>query len=132
MVTSPNIFTINRLIHELEAMDSALPVYFDFCRAVPTVIDSWRGIYAEPALGFKMTGYSGGVDQAIPTVGELISNLKNALTGTYQGWKGGEYQYNGDEPLHIDNPGDCTYTQVADIERLDDWMVVIRTKMERE
>lgn len=68
-----------------------------------------------------------------------MTKLNDTISGrTYEGWKGGDYRYTGDEPLHIDNRGDCTLTG---IDRIDpdcnsdvfgEKIVVIYTKIEEE
>ena len=103
-------------------------VYYDFCNCVPTKIDSWRGIYAEPALGWCDIGRSG--DGTNITVSQLLDELKKATDGrTYHGWKGGEYSYNDKSPLHIDNPGDYSDTFITEI--IDyDYCIIIYTSKE--
>jgi len=118
--------TINELLAVLRtATDQNVRAYMYPLGCVPTTIDSWRGNYAEPALGWSPAGYTKDVVE-YPTVKSLISELEKAIGGrVYEGWKGGEYQYNGDEPLHIDNPGDCTNTAISHVE-VRDWKVVIQ------
>ena len=53
-----NKYTINSLIKELKIFKLDSYVYFDFCECVPSCINSYRGIYTEPALGWRPTGYS--------------------------------------------------------------------------
>jgi hypothetical protein len=121
-----------KTIDVLAALRSVKPearVYFAFGRCVPTTVDSWRGDYAEPALGWRPAGYSGPVG-VYPTVAMLVLELERAISGLpYRGWKGGEYVYHGHEPLHIDNPGDCSATGIVRIE-VKDHEVVIHTATE--
>jgi hypothetical protein len=115
--------TINKLISLLKGAKQDIHVYFSFCSCIPTEIASWRGIYAEPALGWSPSGYYG----EYPTVESLIKELESAITHKgYCGWKGGDFYYNGDEPLHIDNEGECTYTEISDVE-IKEWEVIIHT-----
>ena len=119
--------TINELLTLLRPAKQDIRVYFSFCRCVPTVVASWRGIYDEPALGWEPAGYSGHVSE-YPTVASLIKEFENAIGGrTYSGWKGGDYSYTGDEPLHIDNPGDYTQTEIQRVE-IKEWEVIIHTE----
>jgi len=123
-------------INELLAILRAAPkpdgrVYLDFARCVPTSVESWRGIYAEPALGWKPGGYSGSVKE-YPTVASMIAELEMAIDGReYTAWKGGEYSYNGSETLHIDNPGDCTNTEIVRVEVKEWGEVILHTATEK-
>lgn len=123
------MMTINGLIRELNRAKPDFRVYFSFCNCVPTKIQSWRGIYDDPAIGWQPSGYSGHVEE-YPTVSSLISELEKAKDGRlYEGWKGGDYSYNGDEILHVDNPGDYTNTEITHIE-IKDFEVIIHTQKE--
>lgn len=126
------MITTNELLAILRtAPKSDGRVYLDFCRCVPTTVDSWRGFYAEPALGWEVAGYYSGSVKEYPTVASLIAELEKAIDGReYTGWKGGEYTYNGDETLHIDNPGDFTSTEIAHVEFKECGEVVLHTATE--
>lgn len=104
-------------------------VYFDFCNCRPTTIDSWRGIYAEPALGWAPTGYSANAADASEqtTVKTLLDELEEATSTCYGGWKGGDYYYHDNSPLHIDNSGDSTNTEIDRV-TVDGLYVIIHTK----
>lgn len=122
-----NNMTINELLKILRGAKLSNRVYFAFGRCVPTYIASWRGIYAEPALGWEPAGYSGRDNLIYPTVQSLITELEQSINGKeYIGWKGGEYFYHGDEPLHIDNRGAYTNTEITNIE-VKEWEVIIHT-----
>lgn len=107
-------------------------VVFGFARCVPTSVDSWRGIYAEPALGWAAGGHNGNVKE-YPTVASLISELEDSIGEEYSGWKGGEYYYDGNETLHIDNPGDYTNTEITQVE-VSEWggEVIIHTEKQND
>ena len=123
--------TLGEIIRELERARPDLDVYFDFAQCVPDGIASWRGIYAEPALGWAATGYSGNGRQKRPTVADVLAQLREPLEpqSHYEGWKGGSYSYSEGSPVHVDNPGDCTYTVIDRIDILED-RVVLRTRFE--
>jgi hypothetical protein len=125
------MMTINELLSELRKAPLDTLVIFDFCHCVPTKVGSWRGVYAHPALGWVATGYSGGGPSScgvMPKVADLIAELEKAIDGReYGGWKGGEFSYSGNEPLHIDNSGESTNTELVGVE-IDDWLVVLHTK----
>lgn len=107
---------------------AALPVYFDFCDCLPTDIDSWRGSYEEPALGWEPSGYSKCRDAADPRTSpsELIKRLEHSIGPIYTGWKGGEYTFTLDSPLHIANRGDAQCTMIKAI-AVEGWRIVIHT-----
>lgn len=111
--------------------DKSKYVKFDFCNCRPTRIDSWRGAYAEAALGWTPTGYSAHDSETkhYITVQELIVELERGTSSVYGGWKGGDYYYDDRSPLHIDNPGDCTHTEIASVEVCKN-SVIIHTKKE--
>jgi hypothetical protein len=127
------MITINELLTTLRtAPKQDGRVYLNFCRCVPTTVGSWRGIYAEPALGWQPAGYSGNVKE-YPTVASLIVELEKAIDGReYTGWKGGEYTYDGSETLHIDNSGDCTNTEIVRVEVKEWGEVVLHTATEED
>ena len=125
------MMTINEILKELRRAKPDGRVYLSFCRCVPTTVRSWRGIYAEPALGWQPGGYSCDVKE-YPTAASLIAELERAIDGReYTGWKGGEYKYAGNETLHVDNSGDCTNTEIQRVE-VKEWEVVLHTATEGE
>lgn len=105
--------TIGEVIEILEKADGEENIYFDFCRFIPCDVDSWRGIYAEAALGYAELTY----DKDPVTVAGLLSEIECAIEPNmeYEGWKGGRFKYNKDTPLHIDNQGECTNTEIEGI-----------------
>ena len=120
--------TIREVIEALEKAHADAPVQFAFAYAVPTTVDSWRGIYAEPALGWRDGGRGSSTDG--PTASTLLAELRAVPSRTYSGWKGGEYCYRRSDPLHIDNPGECSNTEIARVEvqpptTLDDGEVLV-------
>jgi hypothetical protein len=95
--------------------DPSPPVLFDFCRCFPTTVQSWRGVYAEAALGW--TNHDFDYDAKETTVDDLIAELEKAIDGRkFTGWKGGEFSYNEDTEIHVDNPGECTHTEIINVE----------------
>lgn len=119
--------TIGELIEILERCKPEAHVYFGFGGCFPTKVNSWRGIYAEPALGFSGGEYG---KWESPTVEKLIAELRSAVDGrTYSGWKGGDYAYGLTDTLHIDNPGNSTHTELIRVER-DDYAVHLHTAKE--
>ena len=109
--------TIGELINELKKCKPDSKVYYDFAGLMPTTINSWRGTYDEPALGWAGLKYlcNWGLDNP-PTVENLLKELDLALQLSYTGWKGGVYFYTEDSPLHIDNYGEWTCTELSRVE----------------
>ena len=120
--------TINELLNELKKAKQGATVVFDFCGCFPTVVDSWRGIYAEPAIGWGKLDYV--KFDKYPTVANVIAELEKAIGGRfYTGWKGGDFSYTGNSQLHVDNPGEYTITELARVEDCD-WQVILHTVRE--
>lgn len=118
--------TLGQVIDVLERVDDkSRGVAFDFAATAPTRVRSYRGYYDQPALGWAATGYSG--SHQPPSVADLITELRGAVGRTFEGWKGGDYTYDFDSPLWVDNPGDCngTYITGADTEG---YYVVLKTE----
>lgn len=113
----------------LEVLRQAPPdhqVWFDFCRTRPTGVDSWRGIYAEPALSWVC-------DDGVTTVADLTTWLEHAIApgAVFHGYKGGEYRYEATDWLHVDNWGLCTDTEIHKV-TFDGYEVLIHTRREGE
>ena len=121
--------TIGELLDILAPLNPYKEVIFDFGYLAPTVVNSWRGSYNEPALGYGVYGYSSSpTGFRPPTVGVLVEELKGAISGVcYTGWKGGEYQYYRSSPLHIDNPGDYSCTELVGVD-VQDCQVTLLTE----
>lgn len=121
--------TIGKLKEILRTAKPEQCVFFDFCNCRPTTIDSWRGIYAHPALGWTPTGYSANEIDASKrtTVKALLNELEKGTSDCYSGWKGDDYCYHDESLLHIDNSGDNTGTEI-DYVTVGDLYVTIHTK----
>lgn len=116
------MMTIGQVIAELERAKPEATVRYSFASLHPTTVDSWRGIYSEPALGWEALRSDG------PKVKDVIAELRKATDGRkYTGWKGGDYSYDLNDTLHIDNPGQWTSTELARIEDRD-YCVVLHTE----
>ena len=59
---------------------------------------SYRGYYEQVA--FEPANYV--------TIGEMLSCVDYALTGTFEGYKGGEYHYDESTPVNIAYYGSCS------------------------
>lgn len=119
--------TIAEVLAALKTADPRVHVCFAFGGAVPTTISSWRGIYADPAIGWASSR-----DVPNPTVVDLISQIEMAIDGrTYGGYKGGNYRYTPASQLHVDNYGQCTNTEIDRIQ-VEEWAVTIHTQTESD
>ncbi len=117
------MMTIGEVLNALEGVGDDLTVRFAFGGVSPTRVDSWRGIYAEAALGFS----SGEYGDPRCTVGALRKELLGALEQSYEGWRGGTYEYTRETPLHVDNQGCYTNTELVKVQVLE-YSVVLYTE----
>ncbi len=115
--------TLGKLIAEIEKCELKISsghfktVDFDFGSAIPTRLASWRGSYAELALGYKLSGrdaYDRNNNNSI-TADILIQNLKEAIGKSFEGWKGGDFIMNEDTPVWVSNPGDSGNTGIIGV-----------------
>lgn len=117
------MMSVGAVMESLKEARKEAQVMFDFCRCVPTKVDSWRGIYAEPAIGWAPF-----LDGKIPTVAEFLKELEEAISGrVFDGYKGGEYTFNRYDTLHVDNPGQCTNTEIVRV-KVEDYRVLLCTE----
>ena len=124
------MMTIGEILKELRRCKRTANVYFDFCGCAPTDVDSYRGRFDFPAIGWMATGYSGSVSSdSYPTVESLMKQLEGAIQPyrIYCGWKGGEYAYSEDSTLYVDNRGDANQTVIVRVEDRD-YEVILHTK----
>lgn len=104
--------TLLQLRGELNKYDHSYSVRFDMPLNVqPTTFDSWRGIYAELALGYEAMAYSTNP----VTVGSLLALVDLANGHVYEGWKGGNNRMNWNTPVHLDNRGCYTGADITNI-----------------
>jgi len=111
--------TIKQVLDILKQAPSDAHVYYSYFRCVPTYVASWRGSYDEAALGWAPVEFKNQI-----TAKELIKQLEDSFGRPYSGWKGGDYCYYDDTPLHIDNQGECTNTEIDKI-TFNDYSVTI-------
>lgn len=112
---------IGELKDALRMCQKDADVVFDFCGCIPGFVASWRGSYDEPAISWHNQ------DGKQTTVADLLQELDLATSGKeYGGWKGGNYRYNDNHELHVDNPGECHDTEILSAEP-DGVRVVLHT-----
>lgn len=126
--------TLGQIIEKLEKCglthgDKNEPkqVDYDFGTAVPTSLDSWRGIYSELALGYRLSGYDNDDDHfAHATAENLLSELKSAIGKEFEGWKGGEFTMDENTPVWVANAGNSGNTGIVDV--IDcGWRIILMT-----
>jgi hypothetical protein len=102
-------------------------VHYDFGTAIPTVVDSWRGSYAELALGYCLTGYDNDREHLKEiSAKDLLQNLKDAVGKTFTGWKGGDFRMSKETPVWVANPGNGGDTAIVGV--LDNgWRLILIT-----
>lgn len=120
--------SLGQLIDELKSVREAngnkdVSVCFDFEHAYPTNFDSWRGVYAELALGFSFEGVE-------PTLDEMIDRAEDAVGRTYEGYKGGDYTMTRETPVWVANFGNAGSTAVTGVYN-EGWQVVLLTGYRR-
>lgn len=107
---------IGEVLSGLRKCRQELRVFFDFCNRFPMRVGSWRGNYCEAALEHGPCVYTNPRITRPPTVAELIERLEDSIDGReHAGWKGGEYAFTDRTPLHVDNPGVCSHTDITGI-----------------
>jgi hypothetical protein len=72
--------------------------------AYPTELMSWRGVYAELSFGFSFEGKE-------PTVKKIITELREAVGKTYEGYKGGDFVMGRSTPVWVANYGNSGDTR---------------------
>lgn len=113
-----NQYNLKMLIDALEGIENkGLSVVYDFGGLIPTTFDSWRGIYAELALGWTAQEWDESID-GYPemTVGALLHLANDANGRTFTGYKGGEFAMGLLTPIWIDNWGEYTSTALVGVE----------------
>ena len=116
--------TLGALREALRAFSPAAHVRYDRFDLYWCDLDSWRGSYAQPALGWRETPAPNGGS----TVAALIEEVDKALSGcVYGGWKGGEFTFHADSPVWIDNSGTSSRTYLVGMEQALECLIVLRT-----
>lgn len=130
-----NQLTLGELILKLEPIveaqkkkkkDDQANIYFDFADTFPTHLHSWRGSYAELAIGFGGGTYSS--DDKAMTVIDFYKILKEAIGKTYIGWKGGDFVMGKNTPLWVSDDGMGSQTGIIEI--VDEgYQVILMTQL---
>lgn len=98
---------LGELISAFAACNPEADVYYDFAYLSPTKPASWRGVYAELALGWASDRGSW------LKVSEVLAWLREANGHLYEGYKGGTYRMGLSTPVWVDNWGQYSSTAIA-------------------
>jgi hypothetical protein len=102
-----NTMTLGEMIDILSLANPEAEVSYDFPDQYPTRVDSWRGVYAQLALGHGSKPIA---------VSDMLADLNAAVGATFTGWKGGEYEMDRETPVHVANPGQSGQTRIHSID----------------
>lgn len=122
--------SLGEFILKLEAIaDKSKAIVFDFGPPYCSqLMDSWRGIYAELAIGYS---------DSANTVMEVLTEAYSAIGRSFTGWKGGDFVMSRQTPLWVANAGESgirdykardDYASVGIIDVLDGDVVTIATE----
>lgn len=122
------ILSLGEIIAKLEAIqesekerDEEPWVRFDFGSLVPTKLDSWRGVYAELAIGYEDV-------KNWPSLSSILAEFKSAEGKTFTGYKGGDFKMGRGTPVWVANYGDSGNTAIVSVEN-GGYEVIFVTKL---
>lgn len=111
---------IGKIKQKLNDVDGDISIEFDFCRFAPTTINSYRGYYNQPAIGWG--------DRCNGKVKDFLDQLNECTSGkVYQGYKGGDYTYDDDDELYVANWGHSHDVIISHIS-ISDYEVILHTE----
>lgn len=106
--------TLGDLIAELERFPSDMEV------GVPMGFGSWRGVYSELTIHPDFT------DAETQTVGELLTLAREAVGGTFTGYKGGEFVMKATTQVWADGYGSSAGRRPVGLRSSKDGRLVIQ------
>ena len=125
------ILSLGEIIAKLEGIsevekdrEEEPTVRYNFEYLRPTTLDSWRGVYAELALGFTDEG-------DWPKLSDFIKMLKSAIGKTFTGYKGGDFVMGRGTPVWVANYGNSGNTGIVNIKNLGYEVVLITQDLDR-
>lgn len=98
--------SLDTLIDALKKCNQSAPVVFRN-GTFPGTVDSWRGVYEFPALGFDYGDSEKKVSGLLRDL-EISVTRKGFFPHVFRSYKGGEYTYEGFETVYVDNYGEYT------------------------
>jgi len=102
--------TLGELIAALDRKDKDKPVTFGWNYCEPTTVHSYRGDYADLAIGYDKTNW----DKRC-TVESLLKTLNDANGQTFTGYKGGEYFMDVDTLMWADPSNQACRMAIVDV-----------------
>lgn len=124
------ILTLGEIVAKLEAIEAAHTdkedfwVRYDFGSLTPTKLMSWRGVYAELALGYED-------GKNWPKITDVLDELKSGIGKTFEGYKGGDFKMGRGTPVWVANYGDSGNTAIVDILDNSYEAIIITSRLER-
>lgn len=119
--------SLGELILKLEIQNQEDKLFLDFYNFdssflnYPVSVGSWRGRYAELAIEFECYNPENAL-----TVGEFLADLKEAVGGVFQGYKGGEYKMGRSTPVWVANYGESSVSHYNGLQYANVYPVEIR------
>ncbi len=108
----------------IKEWDREAVVVYDFEYLFPTEFRSWRGSYAELALGFA--DYRRQPPAAPMPVTEFLAMCQKTVGATFHGYKGGDYLMGKNTPVWVANWGNSGNTALVEVVD-DDSQVILMT-----
>lgn len=101
---------LGEIIEQLRRIPAEQIIYYDFAAMNPTKLLSFRGDYAQLALGW---GHYDTADEM--TVGALRVHLSGSLGEHFEGYKGGGRVATADSIVWVANVGETSDTAISKI-----------------
>lgn len=105
-MTDKKAMTIGELRSALSRKPADACVRFNFVYFCPSGCHSYRGDYAQPAIGY------GTEDITVTAVLKLLDKLTSE---EFMGYKGGNYRYDDSHELFVANYGEAGRTAIVDV-----------------
>jgi len=90
-----------------------IPVVFELSDVVPMDFLSWRGDYSQIAISYGIS-----TPNNTMTASKFLYMLRSIEETPYFGFKGGEYFFNNETPVWVDNWGEDTNTALVGVMNL--------------
>lgn len=114
--------TLGDLVDALAKADPSMPVIYDMMeQAAPSAPQSYRGYYCD--LSFPPS-------PAPITVNELLTEAKDALGSTFEGYKGGDFEMHSGTPLWASPYGSANGIAIMDAKIIGDRFVLITKQID--
>lgn len=101
--------TLGDAIKALEEIAPSAAATFDIV-GTPGSVSSYRGYYSDLAFAMELKPV---------TVGEVLTDLRAAVSKTFQGYKGGDFLMEADTPLWLSDYGSASGIAVIGVSVID-------------